>query len=68
MNNNIELLKCKVALFKMLDRFGWQTEYKGEQCLSTLCESAGEWAFNALGLSGVKQNTSLATEPILEAI
>jgi hypothetical protein len=50
MNNNIELLRCKVALFKMIDQFGWQTEYKGEHCISTLCESAGEWAFYALGL------------------
>jgi hypothetical protein len=50
MNNNIELLRCKVSLFKMLDQFGWQTEYKGEHCLSTLCESAGEWAFDALKL------------------
>lgn len=50
MNNNIELLRCKVSLFKMLDQFGWQTEYKGEHCLSTLCESAGEWAFDALEL------------------
>lgn len=50
MDRNIELLRCKVALFKMLDQFGWQTEFNGAHCLSTLCESAGEWAFNALGL------------------
>ena len=45
------LLQCKVALFKMLDQFGWQTEFNGEHCICTLCESAGEWAFNALGLA-----------------
>lgn len=50
MNNNIELLRCKIALFKMLDQFGWQTEHNGEHSIGTLCESAGEWAFNALEL------------------
>lgn len=63
-----ELLKenamLKIALCKMIDQFMYRTNANGAECFDNYCESAGEWAFKALGLKGrhVRVDEILATE------
>ena len=45
------VLYHKLAIFKLIDQSGFRYKNnKGENCFSNLCETAYEWAWNALGL------------------
>lgn len=46
-----QILYSKLALFKVINQSGWRCRNaQGEPCFSNLCESAYEWAWNALGI------------------
>lgn len=45
-----QLLRAKLALIKMIHQFMYETQIDGEQYYHTCCESAGESAFNVLGI------------------
>lgn len=46
----IQLYEHKMALYQMLDQFGYTVTIDGKTYIDNLCESAEEQAFKALGL------------------
>lgn len=50
-NPEEQILYSKLALFKVINQSGYRCRNsEGEPCFSNLCESAYEWAWNALGI------------------
>ena len=46
------VLYHKLAIFKLIDQSGYRCKNsEGKNCFSNLCETAYEWAWNALGFS-----------------
>lgn len=49
MRNETNIHYCKLTIFKLVDQFGFRCMKDDKPAFSDLCESALEWAFNALG-------------------
>ena len=49
MRNETNIHYCKLTIFKLVDQFGFRCMKDDKPAISDLCESALEWAFNALG-------------------
>ena len=57
MRNETNIHYCKLTIFKLVDQFGFRCMKDDKPAISDLCESALEWAFNALGFEGVTKNS-----------
>lgn len=44
-----DIIYCKVALVKLIDQCGYRCMIEDKPAFHNLCESAFEWAWNALG-------------------